>query len=260
MILKKTIGYNVLRRFAQWRLLLLILFFDLLFFVSLYSMASLFDSFFALYQTILVGTWGGSLSVLGYFLFVVLVYSFFKYCILHFTSAFFGKQVKKLDFSRIRWFYLYNICLFSVFAAVIIGVLFFFTIALESITQPGASQAFIVAFLVVSYLFVQVSHALFFQRKDVKIQYLAGKVWKKLTMNMFGRYIGWNILYGGVFVLIFVALGTFMEFAGTQALGSDQWYVLFFILNVFMMVYLACATYFLMLWNRVYVYALVERQ
>ncbi len=256
--MKEMLGYNTLQQFRNVRSLLLMAFFDMLFFASLYAAASLFDAFFIIYQTELIGTWKGIISLTVYFLLVIFAYSFFKYCVLHFLSGIYGDKTKKLSFVRLKNIYIYNIYMFFVLIGIFIGALFFFTVALETVFQQTILQAFFVLYTLFVVFFIQTSHAIFFQNKNLLIQLIPARVWK--YRSHFVCYLGWNTVFIASFLAVFLIFGLLMEYTGQQALASQNWYIVFFIFNIITLLYIIATSYFLIVWNRMYIYALIQKK
>jgi hypothetical protein len=250
---KKTLGYSLFSRFADFRSLFLMLFFDALFFATLYAAATLFDSFFVSYQSFLIGTWQGSLSLFLYFLAVIFSYSFFKLIILHFLGQ------KKLVFSRLKDFFFYNIVMLFVLLGLFVFGLGFVTIALDTVFKAAIFQVFVIGFGLCAYVFIQISHVLFFSRGKILLRHIPKYVFGVDKLEL-GKWFLWNVVYAAGFGLLFFLIGTFMEYAGQQAIGSEGWYGVFFALNIVILVYLFVVAYFFVVWNRFYLYALVSNE
>lgn len=239
----------------SWKPILLIVLFDALFFLSLFSAAKLFDVIFISNEQALVGSWMGYVLFFLYFAVVVLVYSFFKYCVVDFLDQWSGTQ-KKFDFSRLLPFIQYNMIVFFIFLAVSLTLTFFFLIALTPLLKQPALFVFSALILCFWYLFVQASHAIFFQRKEFLLSAIPKKALQLFSFQNIGKWLGWNLLY--ILVVFLLYLGLF--FILKQVAQNPSQYTLFYLLNVILFIFLALASYLFVFWNRMYLYVVFSER
>lgn len=257
--LKHSTGYMLFSYLKKWRILLFMLLFDILFVISLYAAATLFDTFFSIYEASMVGSWQGYISLLLYFFVVVFSYSFFKYCILDFLDVISGGTKKKFTFERFKEFYLYNLIMLFLLLCIFLGITFFFSVALIDLLKTAGVQVFVILFLFFSYVFVQMSHAVFMHNKT-HLQNIHKDVIKQFSWKFFFRYIFWNVIFAIIFFTVYIILFLLVGKLSGKALVGQGWYTAFYVLNIFIFVFLVLFLYFFVIWNRLYLYVAVKRE
>lgn len=247
-----THGKEIVFFVKQWKVVLLLVLFDVLLLLGLFAGATLFDFIMALHETALVGTWLGYLFLLAYFLLVMGVYSFFTYCCLGFLTK--EKKEKGVTFQRFWTFYLWNCMLYGI-SFLIFGVFFlFFAYGLVSFLKNPGLLIFGIAYWTIFYLYMQTSHVLFFVEKKILLKELAKKVWTTLQWNWLWKWGVWNVLFLVVLTLLYFGLFLIMMLIGRNSTN----YELFYVFNVIILLFLIISTYFLFFWNRLSVLVFVR--
>ncbi len=260
MEFKKTTGYLLFSRLKQWKVLLPMLFFDFLFFISLYSVATVFDTIFGMYENALVGSWKGYLLFLLYMGVVVFAYSFFKYCVLYFMMIFWDGEKEHFTFSRLKDLYVYDLLTFFVFLSIFLTLVFFFSAALVEVLKQPAVPLFIAVFLVIAYLFLQISHTVFIIKKDIPLKDIPKTVWGIMSWKFFGHLLSWNVVFGILFFLIYGVLFIFLREAMQRFMIGQNWVFIVYGLNVLIFLLFVLCGYFFLLWNRLYLYKCVQQE
>lgn len=260
MEVKKTTGYLLFSRLKQWNVLLPMLFFDFLFFISLYSAATVFDTFFALYENALVGSWKGYVLFLVYFLALVFAYSFFKYCVLHFVETFWTGAKVSFTFSRLKDFFVYNLITFFVLFSIFLTLVLFFSAALVDVLKQPAVPLFSAIFFMSAYVFLQMSHILFLVKKDLFLKEIPPAVWKLVSWKFLGRFFFWNGLFASIFLLFYAGFFVLLREMMQQFLASERWFFVVYGLNILIFLLLLFFAYFFFLWNRLYLYKRVQQE
>lgn len=253
---RDTTSYQVFLSFRQWKTLLLMVFFDALFVLSLFAFAKLFDTVFELYELILIGTWKGYLLLFAYFCFIAVAYSFFKYCQFDFLEQLEGtpKKTKKTDFSRFHGFLLYNVVtLFVLFAGFLALSTFFAASLIPFLKRIGIILLFLI-FILFGYWFVQAGHVVFWKKKELRLQEIPKKVFALSGWKKFFGWIGWNLAFFLLFFLLYLLLYALVSFFAKNALISATYYTLFVGVNVVIVLFLIFISYFVLLWNRLYLF------
>lgn len=260
MNFKEMTGTLVFSRLKQWNVLLPMLFFDFLFFISLYSAATVFDTFFALYENALVGSWKGYVLFLVYFLALVFAYSFFKYCVLHFVINFWTEAKEQFTFSRLKDFYIYNLITFFVLFSIFLTFVLFFSAALVDVLKQPAVPLFSAIFFMSAYLFLQMSHVIFLLKKDLLLKEIPHTVWKLVSWKFLGRFLFWNGFFSSIFFLLYMGFFVLLREVMQQFLTSERWFFVVYGLNIFIFLLLLFFVSFFFLWNRLYLYKRVQQE
>ncbi len=260
MEFKETTGYLVFSQLNQWRILLLMLFFDFLFFISLYSAATIFDTFFVLYENALMGSWKGYLLFLSYFAAIVFVYSFFKYCVLYFVAEFWSEKKRPFTFLRLKDFYVYNLLALLVLFNIFLTSAFFFSAALVDVLKQPIVPLFSAFFLGGAYLFLQISHVIFLQKKEFPLKDIPKKFLNLISWKFLGRFLFWNGLFASIFSLIYLGFFVLLREVMQQFLANERWFFVVYGLNILIFLLLLFFVYFFLLWNRLYLYKRVQQE
>jgi len=257
--MKGSVGYKIFPLLRQWKLLSLMALFDALFFVAVYAFASFFDIILKVYETDLSGSWKAYLLLLVYFILLVSAYSFFKYSLLTFVDDLFIGKNKTFSFGRFKTFFLYNTILLFVLTTVFLFLVFFFSVSLAPVLKKTGISLFTLLFLMFSYVFVQMSHAVFMQKKT-DVQKIPYAVWGMFSWIFFFSYALWNLAFAALFFLIFGLLLFALQQISGQTLVGQGWYIGFYGLNVLVFLFILCSLYFFIVWNRLYLYSVVNNK
>lgn len=238
--------------------------FDILFGLCLFAATKLFDMIFLRNETAFIGTAGGYLLLLGYFLVIVLAHSFFKYCLfdcfqqIEQSKKEETKQKTKFTFENGGIFYAWNLMMYSVLGLGGGALYLFFAVSLITVLKQPALIILALALSIGGYFFVQTSHIVFFQNnfknKELSLKQIPKKVWQSWEAKRVSRWIGWNLLWGfaffAIYFLLYLGVMTVAQKAATDATAMTEFYVL----NVIIFVFLVLVCYFLLLWNRIYLF------
>ncbi len=239
---KKTTAYHVFIFSKEWKRTGLIMLMDIFFFLLLFAAAKIFDYIFVNNESLFAGTWLGYVLLLVYFLFIIALYSLFKYCIMEFiTSKKIEAQINMRELGRL---YLYNAITMLIILALFISLATFFTVSLISVLRQAAVMIFLVVFACASYYFMIVSHILY---KKYTLTELPQKVYETFQWKSLAQWIGWNILFIALFFIIYLLLFMILRMTATNLL-------LFYILNLIMFIILVAEMYALLYWNRLYLF------
>ncbi len=264
MEFKKTTCYHVFSAIKKWKITATIFLFDVLFGVCLFAAAKLFDTIFEQNETAFVGTAGGYLLLLGYFLIIVFVHSFFKYCLFdcfreiekNKNGRELEKTAEKFTFKRVGIFYAWNLMTYSLLGSGG-GVLYlFFVISLVDVLKQPALIVLGLTLILGGYLFVQTSHLIFFENqfknKELSLKQIPRRVWQDWELKTIGRWIAWNVFFVFVFFvvyfLLYLGIVSLAQKAETNTAAMNE----FYLLNIIIFGFLVLYCYFLILWNRVY--------
>lgn len=186
----------------------LIILFDVLFLVSIYILQKL------------VGYFAGSLSIpvtlasafiyiifsLIYYLILLFVYSFFKYCILDLVKSLFEKI--EFSFNKLGHFYLLNVIL-------ILPALLVFSFLLENIKdyyQPFAFLAFGIPLSIFLYPLVNISQSYYYNGTSIKQSICKGFSTTFTKLNIYKQTILIMILSAFFLLLLLLGSGYLMSF------------------------------------------------
>lgn len=253
---RNTIAFQTFCSFRQWKILLLMIFFDALFVLSLFAFAKLFDTVFELYERTLIGSWKGYALLLVYFCFIVIAYSFFKYCQFDFLEQQAGiqRKSKKTDFSMFRVFLLYNLMTLFVLVGGFIALSTFFAISLIPFLKKIGIILLFLIFMLFGYWFVQASHVIFWKKKELPLQQIPKNVLALFDWKQAGPWLGWNLAFFLFFFLCYLLLSAAVSLFAKNALVSAIYYYLFFGVNIIIVLFLFLISYFVILWNRIYLF------
>ena len=241
--MKSTTAYKAIFFFKNWNRSGIIALCDFLFVLILFVLAKIFDAIFMNNESLYVGTAYGYFLLLAYIFIIIAVYSISKWCIVEFMNN--EKIEARIDMKHISVFFLYNfIALISIAILGITGITFFST-ALISILKQTALTTFIIFFTLASYLFVQASHVFFLTEKNITL--IPEKVYANISWKLIGRWLGWNCAAIGIFFIVYMLLFLILR-------TTTEYFIMFFIMNLIIFIAVVGAAYFLMFWNRTYLY------
>ncbi len=239
--------------FRQWKVLFKVILVDLFYVLTLFCLATFFDIIFQNYESVLVGSFYGYLLFFGYFLAVVFSYSFFKYCFFDLFEEFHGKK-QKMSFTELPAFYGFNsIILFGALLLFLV-LYFFFSIALVDILKKGAVLLLFILFGIGGYLLLQASHVIFSKRKTFAVFETLKEAKKLLSSSMVGKWLFWNILFMVCGFVVYLILFYFIAKIGQTAATDASAMMQFTALNILLFVLFVLFSYFLILWNRLYLF------
>ena len=254
---KKTIGWQIFSNFKKWRIMGSMLFFDVLFFVSLFSGAKIFDIIFLQYETTIVGSIWGYLLFIVYFGWIVFAYSFFKYCTFDSLEQLASAQ-KKFEFNALWKFYVYNLIALSVLGIVLLAVIMFFSVSLVTVIKKPSMIIFYSVFLAGGYMFIQTSHAVFAKKKETLLKELPKETWKLLSLIRVRNWVGWNTCFLALLIIIYATF-FFAVASLMQKASIDQSFMqIFYIVNAVIFAILVIISYLLIVWNRIYLFFVIS--
>lgn len=243
--IKKTLFLEVFRKIKSApSLFFYMLLFDAMFLLSIYS-ANKIVGVFSEGRIILPIYALAYMAV--YFLIFVVLYSFFKYSILHFIRSMFEKT--ELNFGRFGKFYLINVIVFFVF-----GVIFFILSAIVPLLIVESYQKLILWTLLIllfffSYSFLNIYHSYVINKTKTKNTVLSSF---NFTFRRIPSYISvflGSILFMFVYFLIWYIAGYILKYtlfskpvpmsynAIYNALFSIATIIIFYLINAFNRIY-----------------------
>jgi hypothetical protein len=220
--------------------------FDLLFVIALYSTKIFFELLkpSSIFSVIIIQ--------LIYLLLFIFIYSLFKYSILHFIANITGKN--EFKFRRVVNFYYLNLILVIVSAAIfyIIELIYSFLIRPES-GQIIALFIFVI-YLVLLYVFVNISHSFFILGNGLK------QTLKKsfVVVRMFKAYAG-TLLIPVLIMFVYYLTYTLITFIVRFLIKNPSNSFLSNYFGFFMIV-TGIISYIIILSNRLYFYQIVKKQ
>ena len=182
-----------------------------------------------------------------YYIFMLLIYSFFKYCVLHYLKSMFEKT--KFSFNRLLGFFLLNAIMVVCLLAVFIG-LNAFLLNIKAQYRTVAVILVMALFGLFSYAIVNTAHTLFSNisgigkvlAKSLKITFLGIKAY-------LGIYLSSAIILAAYFLLYYA----FEASVRKTGIAYSSAY-----LNVFIAV-TSIILYAVVFFNRVYFYLIIKR-
>jgi hypothetical protein len=239
--------------FRQWKVLFKVILLDLLYVITLFCLATFFDIIFESYESALVGSIYGYLLFFGYFAVVVFYYSFFKYCFFDLFEEFQGKK-QKMNFTELPAFYGFNSIILSGALILFLVLYFFFSIALVDILKKGAVLVLFILFGCGGYLLLQASHLAFSKRKKFAILETVKEAKTLISPALIGKWLFWNVLFALCGFVVYLILFYFIAKTGQSAATDARAMMLFTALNIFLFALFVLFSYFLILWNRLYLF------
>ena len=162
---------------------------DVIFFAALFILGQVFN---AISYSIAAAQAYKILSLAAlYYAALLLIYSFFKYAVLHLIKSSFGKN--SLDFGRLGKFYLLNIIIFVMLLLAFL-LLSLLVLNIKQGIAPYASLLLLLLFSVFAYAFANISQILFYEGKS-----LGG------SLGMAAKYFGRLDKYYGIYAVIIAA-------------------------------------------------------
>ena len=243
--------------------------FDVLFLASLYGISKLVSfsipadtsSITAILQSPWLMLSFALISSALYYLFILFIYSFFKYNILDIIKSMFGKT--KFSFRRLGSFFLLNILiaalLFAVFISINLIVSPFIVSPFIVIKILAAILFFvmIVPFIFFSYPLINITHSLFEEGSNIKDSLKKGF---KITFGKIKSYAAvylHSIIVFVIYIVLFYIFGLILKytlFRDLQAYaGYYPIYVGFFNITATILLFLIIA------FNRIYFYNAVRK-
>lgn len=251
---KKTMDF-----LRQWRIIFKIVAVDILYLLTLFSFATLFDSIFVTYENILVGSVSGYVLFFAYFAVVVLSYSFFKYCFFDLFEEFQGKK-QKMSFTVFPAFYGHNLIFFFVVLVLFLALYLFFSIALVDVLKKGAVPLLFILFAVGGYLLLQATHVVFSKKKKFAVLETLKETKMLFSFSRVGKWLFWNILFAGCGFVLYLIIFYFIAKTGQTAATDATAMMLFTALNILLFILFVLFSYFLILWNRLYLFLVFSGQ
>ena len=244
---------NAMIFLKQWKVLFKVVLVDLFYVLTLFCLATFFDIIFVNYEAVLVGSIYGYVLFLTYFAVVVFSYSFFKYCFFDLFEEFQGKK-QNLGFTALPAFYGLNFIF--LFAALIIFLVlyFFFSIALVDVLKKGAVPLLFILFGLGGYLLLQASHVVFSKKKKFAVLETLKEAKTMLSFSAVGKWVFWNVLFALCGLIVYFIIFYFIAKTGQTAATDATAMTIFTMLNIGLFVLFVLFSYFLVLWNRIYLF------
>lgn len=187
---------------------------------------------------------------LGYYVILILIYSFFKYFVLHYLKRMFDKV--KIDFKRFGSFFLMNliiaISLFVIYM-VLNGI---FLLNVKQQLRPSALLLISIPFIFFSYAMINIAHSLFINLTNIKD--VIRKAFK-ITFTSIKSYAG--IYLSGIIIF---AIYYFIYFMINSVLRNTASYIFYYSLYIKIFMVLAGVIFYIVIFfNRVYFYLIIEK-
>ena len=191
--------------------------FDALFLVSLFGLNILFNYFSQVFFSSIAMTLEYAVIFLvfsvAYYLIVLFVYSFFKYCVLDFIKSLLEKT--SFSFSRLGQFYSLNIIIAGMFFAVMLALNFILA-SIKPLYQPFVFIFMAAPYLLILYATMNVSHSSFYQGTSVKHSIKNGFKMTFTKIKSYRETILTVILAGLVLWLLFLGAGYLIQLLGSK--------------------------------------------
>ena len=237
----------------QWKVLFKVILVDVFYILTLFCLATFFDIIFVNYESVLVGSIYGYVLFLAYFAVVVFSYSFFKYCFFDLFEEFQGKK-QNIDFTSLPAFYGQNfVFLFAVFILFLI-LYFFFSIALVDVLKKGAVLVLFTIFGIGGYLLLQASQVIFSKKKKFAVLETMKEAKRLLSFSVIGKWVFWNILFAVCAFVVYLVVFYFIAKTGQTAATDAAAMTIFTVLNAALFLFFVLFSYFLILWNKLYLF------
>ncbi|MBS3101939.1 hypothetical protein J4458_00650 [Candidatus Woesearchaeota archaeon] len=189
--------------------------------------------------------------ILAYYLILIVIYSFFKFIVLHYLKKMFGSE--KINFKRFGSFLLLNfiimLSLFGIFIA-LNGILL---LNVKSQIAPYVFLLILVPFAFFSYAIINIAHSLFVNL--TKIREILEKTIKIAFTNIKS--------YGGIYLsgIIIFSIYFAVYYLVGSALSKIQSYAMYF--NIYLKVFTiltGIVIYLIIFFNRAYFYLIVKEK
>ena len=190
-----------------------------------------------------------------YYLSMLFVYSFFKYCLLDFIKSLFGPS--KFSFEKLGHFYLLNIIIAGIFfaAAIIAGAVFF---NIKESLQPYIFIVIASLYSLIFYIVVNISHSLFYENASMwhalkngfSITFTRIRIYRKTVSVVIFAAVIFGVLFFGINYLIrFLASKNFYLYLSVNAYFQK-----------FSIIFFDFAFYIMLLINRISFYKVVAKR
>ncbi len=239
----KTTAYSVFQHIKEWKKTGMIVLMDILFFGILFGAAKIFDTLFTSNEELFTGTIAGYGFLLGYFLIITTAYAFFKYAILQLMNS---TQLEIKVTKAFLPFLLYTIISATILLTVFIAGTTFFAVSLITVLKQTALILFIVLYGIAVYFFISVSHFLLITEK-VKLQDIPERVSGLFSWKFIVQWIAWNLVFFCIYAIIYLVLFMIVQVTTDNLL-------LFVLMNIIVFLFIVIAGYFLVFWNRLYLF------
>jgi len=190
---------------------------------------------------------------IAYNLLFIFAYSFFKHIILSFIKSTFKKS--ELNFERLTKFFMLNIAIFIIlfFVFLLLGL---FASGIKEGAAPWITLVILFAYFALAYVFVNISHVLFFEKNNIKESLSNALKYLKSFKSYYGVYLSISFAFL-VVILLFSIFGNILKFTLFQDYSSllkyGNIYEIVFVNAVGIIFYIA------ILFNRFYFYNLVKK-
>ncbi len=150
----------------------LIILFDILFAISIFLFMQLSKYFLNVILNPLINAPKNFALVIiivlsfVYYSLILLIYSFFKYCILDYIKSLVSKT--KISFNRLLHFYLLNMIITGIFIVLFFLVSFVLS-GIKQIYRPYILIFIAIPYFLLLYLLINISHSLFYKGTSIKI-------------------------------------------------------------------------------------------
>lgn len=190
-----------------------------------------------------------------YYLILILICSFFKYLVLNSLKSLFNKT--KINFKKLKKFYLLNLLIFAVAFMAFLALNGTFLIGVK---EEYAAYAFLVIsvplFLIV-YSFLNISHTLFSETEKPKIKEIARKTFDLILKLK--TYLGiflTNLVLVAAYFIIFNLIGVILKATVFKSyLVPAEYYNIYTIaFGIIMTLFF----YFIFFFNRIYFYNIIK--
>jgi len=186
---------------------------------------------------------------IAYILLLVLIYSFFKYCVLDLIKSM--TQETEFNFKRFGRFYLLNlvICVFISLIFMLISILLSSTIKQQFI--PIAGLVIFIPFGLVFYSFLNFSHSYFILKPMPTKAILKQSLKKASKLSSYYKVYLVTFLYSLIFVIIYYLLALLFKTIFSQKSNFLSYYSVY--IKIFTVIILI-VIYLIIAYNRVYFY------
>ena len=190
-----------------------------------------------------------------YYLILVLICSFFKYLVLNSLKGLFNKT--KINFKKLKKFYLLNLLIFAVAFMAFLALNGTFLIGVK---EEYAAYAFLVIsvplFLIV-YIFLNISHTLFSETEKPKIKEISKKTFELILKLK--TYLGiflTNLVLVAAYFIIFNIIGIILKATVFKSylMPAEYYNVYTIAFGVIMTLFF----YFIFFFNRIYFYNIIK--
>ncbi len=188
-----------------------------------------------------------------YYLIVLFVYSFFKYCVLDFIKSLYEKA--EFSFKRLGQFYSLNLIIAGIFFAAMIALNFLLA-SIKPNYQPFVFIFLAVPYALFLYIIINISHSLFYGgalikdsiKNSFKITFTKIKIYRETILIMIlSALVLWLLFFGSGYVIRLIASRNYNLYLNAYAYFKQASIIVFDI-----------AFYLVILINRVSFYAAIR--